>query len=406
VKRWSIRPTRRRAVWLALVVAAALVVGLLWHQDDPALPRAAPAPPVVLHFLGPVPVMNSAGDDRTMRRRQVAGQVRLTQHTYCSYLQQTRYPHTSRPAAQHPDQLYPNQPVRESNPMRVDGGDSDPGVLVQTAQSRVYLAAGETVAFSLRAVDAHGAAVPLVVTRALAQGMAVQGARPAPRVTLAFSQDDVDHWRAMFAPQTSALAGFHGTIRSEVRFSVNGRGGVVLFDVIYSPELPAMWAGAPREAIGADALEFTLPLDVRLPGRYLVSGRIDDALGRPFALASFNERLGQGTQAVVLRVHGKLLHDADPGPPLPLVLRDVEGYLLRENADPDRLLLARREGPVLVSRTLSLADVPDHAWQSEERSRYLAEYAKDRMAARERLAAFDPAATLPPAGCSEPGLVQ
>jgi len=349
--------------------------------------------------------MHAAGEDRTARRRQLAEQVRLTGHTYCSYLQQTRYPHTSRPAAQHPDQLYPNQPVSESNPLRVDGGDSDPAVLVQTTQSRVYLAAGETVAFSLRAVDAQGVALPLVVTRALAQGMVAPGTRAAARVTLAFAQDG-DDWRATFAPQAGALAGFHGTIRSGVRFSVNGRSGVVLFDVIHSPELPAVWHGAPHEAIGPDALEFTLPLDVRIPGRYVVSGRVDDALGRPFALASFNELLGQGTQAVALRVHGKLLHDADPGPALPLVLRDVEGYLLRENADPDRLLLARREGPVLVSRTLSLAGVPDHEWQSEERSRYLAEYAKDRMAARDRLAAFDPAATLPPAGCSEPGLVQ
>ena len=404
--RWSIRPTRRRLVWLALVVAGALVVGLFWHQDDPALPLAASAPPAGLHFLGPVPVVTPAGEDRTARRRQLAGQVRLTQHTYCSYLQHTRYPHASRPAAQHPDQLYPNQPVRESNPMRVAGGDSDPGVLVQTAQSRVYLAAGETVEFSLRAVDARGAALPLVVTRALAQGMVAQGARPAPSVTLAFSQDDGGNWRATFAPQAGALAGFHGTIRSEVRFAAAGRAGIVLFDVIHSPERPALWTGTPREAIGADALEFTLPLDVRLAGRYVVSGRIDDALGRPFALASFNELLGQGTQSVALRVHGKLLHDADPAPPLPLVLRDVEGYLLRENADPDRLLLARREGPVLVSRMRSLDGVPDHAWQSEEHRRYLAEYAKDRAAARERLAAFDPAATMPPLACSEPGLVQ
>jgi hypothetical protein len=407
VTRWSIRPIRRWPVWLVLFVAAALVVGLFWHQDDPALPLAASAAPVGLHFLGPVPVMVPAGEDRTVRRRQLAKQVWLTGHTYCSYLQQTRYPHTSRPAAQHPDQLYPNHPVRESNPLRVDGGgDGDPGVLVQTMQSRVYLAAGETVVFSLRAVDAHGVALPLVVTRALAQGMTTSGARAAPRVTLAFSQDDGGNWRATFAPHAGALAGLHGTIRSEVRFVAGGRAGVVLFDVIHSPELPALWTGAPHETIGPDALEFTLPLDVRLAGRYVVSGRIDDALGRPFALASFNELLGQGTQSVALRVHGKLLHDADPAPPLPLVLRDVEGYLLRENADPDRLLLARREGAVLVSRTLSLAGVPDHAWQSEERSRYLAEYAKDRVAARERLSAFDPAATLPPLACSEPGLVQ
>ena len=149
-----------------------------------------------------------------MRRRQLAGQVRLTQHTYCSYLQHTRYPHASRPAAQHPDQLYPNQPVRESNPMRVDGGDSDPGVLVQTAQSRVYLAAGETVEFSLRAVDAHGAALPLVVTRALVQGMVAQGARPAPSATLAFQRMTAAtgaprsrrmraHWRAFTAPSAA-----------------------------------------------------------------------------------------------------------------------------------------------------------------------------------------------------------
>ncbi|MEW7850960.1 hypothetical protein AB2N08_19910 [Massilia aurea] len=88
------------------------------------------------------------------------------------------------------------------------------------------------------------------------------------------------------------------------------------------------------------------------------------------------------------------------------MLRDVEGYLLRENVDPDRLLLPRREGRVLASRTLSLAGVPDIEWQGEERSRHLAEYAKDRMAARARLSAFDPAATLPPADCRPIGTGQ
>jgi len=332
-----------------------------------------------------------------MRRRQLGEQVRLTDHTYCNYLEHSRYPPASTPAGHHPDQLYPNQPVLESNPMRLDDSAADTNVLVQTGQSRVYLAAGESVQFSLRAVDAQGAALPLVVTRALAQGVYDSGSRPAPRVTLAFVQDAGGDWRADFAPHAGALADFHGTIRSEVRFNADGRSGFVLFDVIHSPTLPANWRGTPDESIGPDALEFSLPLDVRLPGRYVVSGRIDDALGRPFALASFNDVLGEGAQAVRLSVHGKLLHDG--APPLPLVLRDVEGYLLRENADPDRLLLPRREGRVLASRTLSLAGVPDIAWQSEERSRYLAEYAKDRMAARRQLSAFDPAAILPPADC-------
>ena len=37
---------------------------------------------------------------------------------------------------------------------------------------------------------------------------------------------------------------------------------------------------------------FHLPLDVRIPGRYIVNGRVDDARGRPVALLTFNEVLG------------------------------------------------------------------------------------------------------------------
>lgn len=367
------------------------------RDGEPVAPVAAQAPPAGLQFFGPLPAIAPA-EGRGVRRRQLVEQVRLTEHTYCSYREHSRYPHTSRPAGHHPDQLYPNQPVRESGLLRDEQGESHPDVSVQTAQSRVYLAAGESAWFSLSAVDAQGGPLPLVVTRALAQGMFDAAARPAPRVTLVFSPDDAGAWRAELAPHAGALANFHGTIRTEVRFNAGGRAGIVLFDVIYSPQLPATWLGAPSEAIGPDALEFTLPLDVRLPGRYVVSGRIDDAQGRPFALATFNDILGQGAQAVRLSVHGKLLHDGDP--PLPLVLRDVEGFLLRENDDPDRLLLARREGRVMASRTLSLSGVPDTEWQGEERRRYLAEYAKDRLQARERLSQFDPGAALPPGECA------
>lgn len=388
---------RRRWRWPAAAgVGAGIGLGLIVLADKgAAVPDAAPAPQPAPPVAEARPVAPRL-EDRAARRRQLVEQVRLTDHTYCSYLAHSRYPHDSRPAGHHSDQLYPNQPLLETNPMRAEGGDSHPEVQLQTAQSRVYLAVGEEARFSLRAVDGGGQPLPLVVTRALAQGMTYGPSRPAPQVAVPFA-DEGGAWQGTLAPAQTALAGFHGTIRLEVRYQAGGRAGFVLFDVMYSPQSPATWSGAPREAIDGGALQFALPLEVRLPGRYVVTGRVDDADGRPFALATFNDVLGQGAQQVRLRVYGKLLHDGAPR--LPLLLRDVEGYLLRENVDPDRLLLPRLEGKVFASRTRSLAGVPDAEWQSEERSRYLAEYAKDRAAARTRLAGFDPQAPLPPADC-------
>ncbi|OIJ42283.1 hypothetical protein [Massilia timonae] len=395
---------RRRWRWPAAAgVGACIGLGLIVLADKgEAVPDAAQAPQSAPPIAEARPVAPRL-EDRAVRRRQLVEQVRLTDHTYCSYLAHSRYPHDSRPAGHHSDQLYPNQPLLETNPMRAEGGDSHPEVQLQTAQSRVYLAAGEEARFSLRAVDGGGQPLPLVVTRALAQGMTYGPSRPAPQVAVPFAEQG-GAWQGTLAPAQTALAGFHGTIRLEVRYQAGGRAGFVLFDVMYSPQSPATWSGAPREAVDGGALQFALPLEVRLPGRYVVTGRVDDADGRPFALATFNEVLGQGAQQVRLRVYGKLLHDGAPR--LPLLLRDVEGYLLRENVDPDRLLLPRLEGKVFASRTRSLAGVPDAEWQSEERSRYLAEYAKDRAAARTRLAHFDPQAPLPPADCRMDRVVQ
>jgi len=393
---------------VAAGVAACIALGsvILVRKGEAvsdAVPAPAPAAPLAAPLVAPHRPVAASAEERAARRRQLVEQVRLTDHTYCSYLAHSRYPHDSRPAAHHPDQLYPNLPVRETSPMRVAGGEGDPGIALQTSQSRVYLAAGETVRFSLRAVDAGGRPLPLVVRRALAQGMTYGASRPAPRLALDFALDAGDDgsgaWSAQLAPAQTALAGFHGTIRLEVRYQAGGREGVVLFDVVYSPRLPAAWRGAPTERIGASALQFSLPLEVSLPGRYVVTGRIDDAAGRPFALATFNEVLGQGAQQVTLNVHGRLLHDGAPR--LPLLLRDVEGYLLREDADPDRLLLPRLEGKVFASGARSLDGMPDAEWQGEERSRYLAEYARDRHAARARLSDFDPGARLPPPGCAD-----
>lgn len=403
-------PRRRRHAWfIGLGVAALAALGLWLGRGEPQAEDAAASapPPAGPQFFGQVASRDLAiPDGRAERRRQLAENVQLTDHTYCSYLEGSKYPMESRPAAQNPDQLHPNQPVTEMNPMRQEGGGTNANVLLQTSQSRVYLAAGEAAAFSLRAVTQQGETVPLVIQRAVAQGMTYGASRPTPQVALSFADDGGgadpvagdQAYAGVLAPSQTGLAGFHGTIRTEVRYTAGGRTGFALFDVIYTPVLPASWTGQVREAVENGSLVFYLGVEVRQPGRYVVSGRVDDARGKPFALATFNDVLGVGTRDVKLTVFGKLMTDGAPA--LPLVLRDVDGYLLRENVDPDRLLMPRLEGKVFASRTQGMKGISDAEWESEERSRYLAEYARDRKAARDQLAAFDPGQPLPPSACA------
>jgi hypothetical protein len=157
--------------------------------------------------------------------------------------------------------------------------------------------------------------------------------------------------------------------------------------------------GPAREAVENGSLTFYLKADIRSAGRYVVSGRVDDARGKPFALVSFNDVLQTGPNEIKLTVFGKLLRDQEAA--LPLTLRDVDGYLLRENTDPDRALMPRLEGTVLKGKPHALSGFDDNEWRSEERSRHLAEFGKDAKAARAALGAFDPAA-LPKPGCELP----
>ena len=352
-----------------------------------AAPAAAPA-----RFSGAGPTLEAA-DTATRLARVAELKVQLAEadRTYCNYVQGSRYPLSSRPIKEQSDQAYPNRPVAESRPMRLEGGGANESIQIHTTQTRVYLASGESVNFSLQASDAQGRAQSIVVTRAVAQALTFNGARAGPQATVVFSTGEVP--QATLAPAQTGLAAFHGTIRTEVRFTAGGRNGVVFFDVVYSPELPAVWTGQVREALEDGSLHFYLKAEVRVPGRYVVTGRIDDAKGRPFALATFNDIVPAGTQEVRLSAFGKLLHDGQPA--LPLVLRDVDGYLLKENTDPDRALMPRLEGTVATGKRTSLSGVSDAEYDGEERRRHLAEFGKDLRAARARLAEAAPAEPQP-----------
>ena len=341
----------------------------------------------------PIPASTTTRAERLVT---LTKQLELADHTLCSYRDGTKYPTASRPIAEHPDQVYPNRPVQDQHAMRKENGSTDASVQILTSQSRVFLAAGEAVMFSVKAIDADGKTLPLFVTRAVARGLTFQGSREVSQVALPFADDGQNGdvaagdgiFSDLFVPGQTGFANFDGTIRTEVRYSVGDRAGIVLFDVIYSPQNPAIWTGPIREAVEGGSLNFYLKANVRVAGRYVVSGRVDDAKGKPFALVAFNDLLPQGATEVRLTVFGKLLRDQTPA--LPLTLRDVDAYLLKENADPDRALMPRIEGAAHVSKIYPMKNFADEEWQSEERARYLTELDNDVERAKEALVEFDP----------------
>lgn len=338
------------------------------------------------------PLVPSAAE----QRNRLVRQIEEADQTLCGYEDASKYPLSSRPAAEHADQLYPNQMVSESHAMRKKGGGSDEHIQIESSQSRVYMAARESVLLSLRASDQANQTLHLFVTQAIARGMSFDNKRSATQVALAMADNGRDGDErandgivsAGFSPAATGLAQFHGTIRIEINFNVNGQAGFAYFDVIYTPELPATWAGKIRESTEAGALVFHLPLQVHKPGRYLVNARLDDASGAPFALLSFNEVLPQGRSEVKLVAAGNLLRDKDAS--FPMKLRDIDGFLLKEDSDPDRELISRIEGVAHQSKNYNLKSFSDAEWAGEERQRHLTEFKKDVELAKAALVAFDP----------------
>jgi hypothetical protein len=321
------------------------------------------------------PFTPAALRDRQAQRELLLKRLERAQVTLATYREQTRYPHDSRPIAEHPDQVHPFEPIRESLPLRFAGSKgAAPGVRILTTQDRVFMSGDEVVKLSVTAQDDAGRTLPLLITRAVAFDLPdPRQAAGRPQLALNFTGSD-GVYSAEFQPSRTAFADFAGTLRLQLTLSQEGRQGVVNFDVVYQPLVPAEW-GAISDRLAEGSLDFVVGLNVKQPGRYVVNARVDDAKGEPFALVSFNEVLGGGAQTARLRLFGKLLRDAAPA--MPLRLRDLQGFLLLEDRFPDRAMLPRREGVVHRSGSYALKSFSDAEWTSEERDRYLAELGRD-----------------------------
>lgn len=376
----------RRVAWLAGTALAGLVTWWFWVGQgaapaaaaaEAAVPVAEPAVPKEAAAARPTgsPLTDAALRERLAQRELLVQRLERARLTLATYREQTRYPHESRPMAEHPDQVHPFAPIHESLPLRFPGSRSAvPGVHILTTQDRVFMSGDEAVKVSVTAQDDGGHTLPLLVTRAVAFDLPdPRQAAGRPQLALDVSGSD-GVYTALLQPSHTAFADFAGTLRLQLTLSQDGRQGVVNFDVVYQALVPADW-GAISDRVAEGSLDFLVGLNVRQAGRYVIDARVDDARGQPFAWVSFNEELGTGAQVARLRVFGKLLRDAAPA--LPLKLRDLQGFLLLDDRFPDRAMLARREGVVYSSGSYPLRAFSEAEWSSEERDRYLAELGRD-----------------------------
>lgn len=390
----------RRLLFVVVGAAVAVLAGVLLPGGDttavaPTASPVAPAPSSAPASARPRPAASSPYTAEALRARQSQlalwqGRLKRAEDALASYQRSTRYPHESRPLSEHPDQVRPFAPIADDIPLRTPGGEPAKGVRVRTTQDRVFASGAESVRFTVRAVDENGDTLPLLVTRATAFDLPdprqVAG-RPQAAVSFVDTGSADGTLGAVLQPSTQGFADFAGTIRVLVYLNQDGRLGNVYFDVVYQPLVPAEWAGV-REALNNGSLDFFLKARVMQPGRYVVSARVDDASGKPFALLSFNDEVGAGAQAFRLTLFGKLVRDT--APVFPLTLRDVQGFLLLPDKFPDRAMMPRLPGAVHTSRSYALASFADAEWRSEERDRYLTELNKDVSESQRQLEALKP----------------
>jgi hypothetical protein len=335
--------------------------------------------------------------ERRARRALWQGRLERASEALQAYEQAARYPHESRPAREHPDQLQPFAPVTQERSLRVPGGTATPGVRLVTTQERTFLAGADASRVTLALQDASGQPLALRVQRAVLHEVTPPG-RTASTPEFVMPINDQGQLgdavagdgvlTATVQPALQGFAGYAGLVRLTLQLDYAGQPGFVYFDFIVSPEQAARWLPGVREGLEQGSLAFYLKADVQQAGRYVVSARVDDANGRTVALALFNAELQRGEREIRLPVFGRLVLDEQPA--FPLKLRDVEAFLLKPDTYPDRVMLPRLAGVVHTSRSYALADFSPALWSSDERERYLAELGRDLKGAQDALAKLGP----------------
>ena len=293
------------------------------------------------------------------------------------YLESTKYPPESRPLSEQPDQVEPHHVPPTRLPLAGnENKDSDVRVILR--QDRFYLSGDETVTFTVECGTIDGPA-PCDIQSSIAAAPGTDRQVEVP-FTPAGGEE---MYTAALAPQTQGFAGYHGPIHLALALRIAGESGTAGFDVEYTPEPPATFTGRVTDRLKDGSLVIGLEMDIDEPGRYVLAARVDDANGKSFAYLGFNDELPRGRVEAPLVLFGKLVLDEEAR--APFRLRDVEGFLLREDAYPDRALIPTVEGVMHTTRSYERDDFSPEEWQSEQRDRYVEELTRDVERAEDAL---------------------
>jgi hypothetical protein len=294
------------------------------------------------------------------------------------YREATKYPPTSQPIAAQPGQAVPHSVPPTRLPLvGLDGKPSDKTAVI-LRQDYFYLAGSETVTLSVECGTIEGT-VPCEIMSSTAKAL---GGTQRADVPFTPEAGGVLH-AAMFQPGSEGFADYHGPIRVELTIRIAGEPGTAAFDLEYTAKPPAVFTGRFSEKLVKGSLVLGAELQVEKPGRYVLAARVDDSTGRSFGYVAFNDELPKGRAEAELVVFGKLILDEKAV--APFRLRDVEGFLLKEDVYPDRELLPTLEDVVYTTKSYREQDFSDEEWQSDERQRHLDEFERDVERAKSEL---------------------
>ncbi len=352
----------------------------LWRSKRPAASEdallAAKAPPQAKPQTSNALVPRQSSHPLTYSPNDAASDIankRLARarHTLEGYKLWARYPPSSRPLSEMPDLQKPHSVQPSTQPLAKSDGKPTSKARVTLSQDRIYLVGDEVAHLRVSCIPAACEVLSATATSATKlDNSAMIGPTPVKFVT-----DEQGNAVAPLQPANEGFSSYHGGIGIDLKVRVGSEEGFANFQLIYTPAAPARFTGKIREVMEDGSLCLYVEMDVTKAGRYILTGRVNDAEGEGFAYLEFNNLIEAGLREARMCIFGLLV--IDQRAKTPFTLRDLEGFLLLEDRDPDRELMSLIEGKVHTTKTYEESAFSNAEWQSEEKTRTIDEFGKD-----------------------------